>query len=146
MLQINKAQSKSWYLTLSEKTTIVNPKYLFSITQRQSNKTTNFILTDISAYKERYNKFNVTEGTTFLVDAGEFLYKIYAQTSSTNLNPSLANELVEEGILKVDFEVERTEYSVDLTEKIYEIEVLTFAIAEWQTNQEQWQQITTTWN
>jgi hypothetical protein len=146
MLQINKAQTKSWYLTLSEKTTIANPKYLFSITQRQSNKTTNFILTDISAFTERYNKFNVTEGTTFLVDAGEFFYKIYAQTSPTNLNPSLANELVEEGLLKVDFEVERTEYTVDLTEKIYEIEVLAFGIAEWQNNQEQWQQITTTWN
>ena len=146
MLQINKAQSKSWYLTLSEKTTIANPKYLFSITQRQSNKTTNFILTDVSAYKERYNKFNVTEGTTFVVDAGEFLYKVYAQTSNSNLNPSLANELVEEGILKVDFEVERTEYFVELTEKIYQIEAPAFGITQWQNSEQQWQQIITTWN
>jgi hypothetical protein len=146
MLQINKAQTKSWYLTLSEKTTIANPTYLFSITQRQSNKTTNFILTDISAYKERYNKFNVTEGTTFVVDAGEFLYKVYAQTSNSNLNPILANELVEEGLLKVDFEVERTEYSVDLTEKIYQIEAPEFGITQWQNSAQQWQQITTTWN
>jgi len=121
MLQINKAQTKSWYLTLSEKTTIANPNYLFSITQRQSNKTTNFILTDISAYKERYNKFNVTEGTTFVVDAGEFLYKVYAQTSNSNLDPSLANELVEEGLLKVN-EVPGaiTTHIPNLIEKIYE--------------------------
>ena len=102
MLQIIKGESKSWYLTLTEKTTISNPTYLFSITQRQTNTTTNFILTDISAFIDRYNKFNVTEGTTFTVDAGEFMYKVYAQSSPTNLNPTLANELVEEGILKVN--------------------------------------------
>jgi hypothetical protein len=121
MLQINKAETKAWYLTLSEKTTIANPKYLFSITQRQSNTTTNFILTDISAFTERYNKFNVTEGTTFDVDAGEFLYKVYAQTSNSNLNPSLANELVEEGLLKVN-EVPGaiTTHIPNLIEKIYE--------------------------
>jgi hypothetical protein len=102
MLQINKAESKSWYLTLSEKTTIANPKYLFSITHRLTNTTTNFILTDISAYVDRYNKFSVTEGTTFSVDSGEFLYRVYAQTSPSNLDPNLADELVEQGILKVN--------------------------------------------
>ena len=78
-------------------------------------------MTDISAYIERYNKFNVTEGTTFTVDAGEFLYKVYAQTSSSNLNPSLANELVEEGLLKVN-EVAGaiTTHTPNLIEKIYE--------------------------
>jgi hypothetical protein len=68
---------------------------LFSITQRQTNTTTNFILTDVSAYTERYNKFSVTEGTTFNVDSGEFLYRVYAQTSPSNLDPTLADELVE---------------------------------------------------
>jgi hypothetical protein len=79
-------------------------------------------LTDISAYVDRYNKFEVTEGTTVTLDAGEYLYKIYAQSSPTNLNPDLANEVVEEGIVKVDFDVTRTQYTVTLNEKIYEIE------------------------
>jgi hypothetical protein len=79
-------------------------------------------LTDISAYVDRYNKFSVTEGTTVTLDAGEYLYKIYAQSSPTNLNPDLANEVVEEGIVKVDFDVTRTQYTVTLNEKIYEIE------------------------
>jgi hypothetical protein len=122
MLQINKAESKSWYLTLSEKTTIANPKYLFSLTHRLTNTAYNFILTDTSAYVERYNKFPITEGTTVTLDAGEYQYEIYAQTSSTNLDPTLANELVEQGIVKVDFDVTRTQYSVTLNEKIYEIE------------------------
>jgi hypothetical protein len=123
MLQINKAETKFWYLTLSEKTTIANPKYLFSITQRQSNTTTNFILTDISAFTERYNKFNVTEGTTFDVDAGEFLYTVYAQTSTTNIDPNLADELVEQGLLKVlENDYVANNYSVTQTETIYEVE------------------------
>ena len=79
-------------------------------------------MTDISAYVDRYNKFEVTEGTTVTLDAGEYLYKIYAQSSPTNLNPDLANEVVEEGIVKVDFDVTRTQYTVTLNEKIYEIE------------------------
>ena len=102
MLTITKGQTKFWYLTLTEKTTIANPTYLFSITHRLTNTTTNFILTDVSAYTERYNKFSVIEGTTFDVDSGEFLYRVYAQSSPTNLDPSLADELVEEGILKVN--------------------------------------------
>ena len=122
MLQINKAESKSWYLTLSEKTTIANPTYLFSLTHRLTNNAYNFILADTSSYTTRYNKFDITEGTTVTLDAGEYIYKIYAQTSPTNIDPNLANELVEEGIVKVDFDVTRTQYSVTLNEKIYEIE------------------------
>ena len=33
------------------------------------------------------------------------MYEVYAQISSSNLNPALADELVEEGILKVQLEV-----------------------------------------
>jgi hypothetical protein len=122
MLQINKAESKNWYLTLTEKTTISNPYYLFSLKHRLTAVEYNFLLTDISSYKERYNEFAITEGATVTLDAGEYLYRIYAQTSSNNTNPELANELVEEGIVKVDFDVTRSEYTVELNEKIYEIE------------------------
>jgi len=122
MLQINKAESKNWYLTLTEKTTISNPYYLFSLKHRLTAVEYNFLLTDTSSYKERYNKFAITEGATVTLDAGEYLYRIYAQTSSVNTNPELANELVEEGLVKVDFDVTRTQYTVELNEKIYEIE------------------------
>jgi hypothetical protein len=122
MLQINKAETKTWYLTLTEKTTVSNPTYLFSLTHRLTNVAYNFILTDTSSYVERYNAFELTEGTTVTLDAGEYIYKIYAQTSPTNVNPDLADELVEEGMVKVDFDVTRTQYTVTLNEKIYEIE------------------------
>ena len=87
-----------------------------------TNEVTSVLLTDISTHTERYNQFAVVEGTTFTLDAGEFEYVIYAQTSSTNLTPSLADEEVESGVLKVNFDVDRTSYEVTLTEKIYEIE------------------------
>jgi hypothetical protein len=122
MLQIDKAETKDWILTLTEKVTISPAYFLFSFTHRLTNTTTNKILTDSSSYTERYNKFSVTEGTTFTLDAGEYLYKVYAQTSPSNTDPALANELVEEGLLKVNIVYSNPEeYTPTLTEKIYEI-------------------------
>jgi hypothetical protein len=125
MLVISLGESKNWYVTLTEKVTIANPYFLFAFTHRVTNELTTVILTDISTQKERYNKFAVIEGTTFDLDAGEFEYVIYAQTSSTNLIPASANEEVESGVLKVEFDVTRTSYEVTLNEKIYEIETPT---------------------
>ena len=104
MLTITKGQTKAWYLTLTEKTTISPAYYLFSLTHRLTNTTTNVILTDISAYTDRYNKFSVSEGSTFDIYSGEYLYRVYAQTSPTNTDPDLADELVEQGMLKVNLE------------------------------------------
>lgn len=100
MLVIEKEESKNWYLTLTEKVTISNPYFLFSFTHLLTDQVVNVILTDISTHKERYNQFAVVEGTTFALLTGEYQYKVYAQTSSVNINPDLANELVETGILK----------------------------------------------
>jgi len=125
MLVISLGESKNWYVTLTEKVTIANPYFLFAFTHRVTNELTTVILADISTQKERYNKFAVIEGTTFDLDAGEFEYVIYAQTSSTNLIPASANEEVESGVLKVQFDVTRTSYEVTLSEKIYEIETPT---------------------
>jgi hypothetical protein len=123
MLVLEKLTSKSWYLTLTEKVTISNPYFLFVFTNRTTSVETSIILTDISTHIERYNQFDVTEGTTFTLDAGEYEYQVYAQTSSINTDPSLANELVESGVLKVVFTpTAATNYEVTLNEKIYEIE------------------------
>jgi hypothetical protein len=123
MLILEKLTSKSWYLTLTEKVTISNPYFLFVFTNRTTSVETAIILTDVSTHIERYNQFDVTEGTTFTLDAGEYEYQVYAQTSSTNTDPSLANELVESGVLKVVFTPTAAGvYEVILNEKIYEIE------------------------
>ena len=110
-------------MTLTEKVTIPNPYFLFVFTNRTTSVETAIILTDVSTHIERYNQFDVTEGTTFSLDAGEYEYQVYAQTSSTNTDPSLANELVESGVLKVVFTPTAAGvYEVTLNEKIYEIE------------------------
>ena len=125
MLLITKGESKNWILTLTEKVTIANPKFLFSFVHRVTEVQTNVLLTDISAYKDRYNKFAVIEGSTFNLDCGEYNYFVYAQTSSVNLDPALANELVEEGLFKLLLgDLATNVYEVDLTEKIYEVDGL----------------------
>ena len=103
MLKVTKQDSEYWYVTLTEKVTIANPYFLFSMKCRQTDAVKNFILTDVSTQKERYNKFLFDEGVTDAktLEVGEHEYRIYAQISSNNLNPSLADELVETGILKV---------------------------------------------
>ena len=103
MLQVTKQDSEYWYVTLTEKVTIANPYFLFSMKCRQTDAYKNFILTDVSTAKERYNKFLFDEGATdnTTLEVGEHEYRIYAQISSNNLNPSLADELVETGLLKV---------------------------------------------
>lgn len=100
MLLITKGEIKSWYLTLTEKVTISNPFFLFSLTHRQTERQYNFILEDISGFPERYNQFLVDESDYDFFE-GEYNYEVYAQISSTNTNPSLADEQVEEGLLKV---------------------------------------------
>ena len=126
MLLITKQDSENWIVTLTEKVTIANPKFLFSFKNRVTELETNVLLTDISAYIDRYNKFAVTEGTTFDLDCGEYNYFVYAQTSAVNTNPLLADELVEEGLFKLLLgTITTTEYEVDLTEKIYEIDAPT---------------------
>ena len=123
MLLIIKGESKNWYLTLTEKVTIANPIFLFSFKHRVTEVETNVLITDISAYTDRYNKFAVIEGSTFTLDCGEYNYFVYAQTSATNLDPLLADELVEEGLLKLLLgDIVTTQYEVDLNEKIYEID------------------------
>ncbi len=103
MLKVTKQDSEYWYVTLTEKVTIANPYFLFSMKCRQTDAVKNFILTDISTFTERYNKFLFDEGATDAktLEVGEHEYRIYAQISSNNLNPTLADELVETGILKV---------------------------------------------
>ena len=109
MILINKNTSNTVVLTLSEKTTLTNAKYLFEVTNDMSNDVKCFIAADISTNKLRYNEFvfieNVTEdllnGTFSLTLSGFYKYNVYEQTSTTNLNPLLALNLIDKGKLNV---------------------------------------------
>ena len=118
-------------LTLTEKTTISNPKYLFEFENNQSHSKVYCISNDLSTYKERYNEFNIVvklsgenalNGEIKLNLGDEYTYRVYAQASSTNLNPSLATELVEIGYMTYEKTMtERVEYqTTDSERKVYE--------------------------
>ena len=90
------------YLTLTEKELLVNPNYLFVFKNRSSNQIVSFIklnATDVSLFKERYNKFQITTNTYFANQlTGQWIYEVYEQASTTNTNPTGLN-LLESGIM-----------------------------------------------
>jgi hypothetical protein len=118
-------------LTLAEKTTIANPKYLFEFINNQTQQTYYCIATDSSLYPCRYNQFTITVQTTtpnpllgqINIPLGdEYTYNIYQQTSSTNLDPTLSMGVVESGLMTYDKTISsRVEYTpASQTRKAYE--------------------------
>lgn len=100
MLTINKGASNEMVVTAAEKTTLTDPTYLFVFKNQLTHKETAFILPDTSDYPVHYNTFTFTEGSSAAktLDTGTNYYTIYAQESTTNLDPDMANEEVERGI------------------------------------------------
>jgi hypothetical protein len=112
MILINKNSNNTMVMTLTEKSTLTNPYYLFNFVSDVTGVAVNFIAADLSSYTDRYNQFLITEtsgttnftsGTIELSPTGQWTYKVYEQTSSTNLNPLLATNTIplEVGIVKV---------------------------------------------
>lgn len=129
MIQINKLTTNNIILTLAEKTTLANPTYLFEVTNDTSDVQLCFICTDISSNKERYNEFNIIDSLTEYPLVGQvnfpligfYKYNIYEQSSTSNLDPLLATNLVENGKLQVINNTNNvTEYEGDaITFKVY---------------------------
>lgn len=99
-------------MTLTERSTLTNPYYLFNFTSDVTGDSVNFIATDLSNYTDRYNKFLITEtsgttdytsGTIELSPTGQWSYKVYEQSSSTNLIVAQATNQspLEVGMVKV---------------------------------------------
>lgn len=115
------------YLTLYEKTTISDPKYLFSFKSANTNGVTkNFICQELQTtamlLDGAWNKFTITEvdsgsedlttGEVHLLPCGQWNYSVYAQSSSSNLDPAAADELLEQGIATVVLSaISREEYT-----------------------------------
>jgi len=116
-------------LTLSEKVTISNPKFLFEFINNQTQQKYYCIASDTSLYTERYNKFNIIVKTTtpspligeIQIPLGdEYTYNVYEQISSTNLVPTGLN-VVENGLMTYDKTMtSRIQNESTLTRKAYE--------------------------
>jgi hypothetical protein len=99
VIEFRKTYTNTVTVTLTENATISNPIYLFLFKNQQSGVNYYFIATDTSAFKQRYNQFQVIEktnantlnGEVSLDNEGFYDYTIY-QTSLANTT-GLANAL-----------------------------------------------------
>jgi hypothetical protein len=106
---INKSATNDVYLTLNEKVTITSPVFLFRLIFEDGSSEKAFICEDTtSGLIERYNKFVIEENSTedllngvVSLKHGTYYYMVYAQSSTTNLDYTLATELVEQGLCDV---------------------------------------------
>lgn len=103
MLIIDSSQLSTLYVTATEKVTLSPPYYfLLSLNNREERDITyNILVTDLSSFPTRYNQFNITTAQSANWEKGEYKYTIYAQSSAVNTDPTLANEVVESGVLKI---------------------------------------------
>ena len=95
MIKLETNTTKLVILTLTEKVTLTNPKFLFEFINNESHVKYYCISANLSAYKERYDSFNLqlTSSPNNLIGqlnlpVGEYDYNVYEQASTTNLNPS----------------------------------------------------------
>ena len=110
MIHVTKNATNYLVCTLSEISTLSSTTihYLVSLESQNSNQSYTLICPDVSTATVRYNKLvlidNIVEnltGGTINLPVGEYIYKIYEQTSPTNLDVSNTTSLLERGLLFV---------------------------------------------
>lgn len=110
MQLITKGQNNTLVFTLTERVTLDNAYFLVRLQSRSSNVVKRFILPpNISGFTDRYDQFVITESSseiltsgTVSLETGQHFYRIYEQSSDTNLNEQLSSTLLEEGIILVE--------------------------------------------
>jgi hypothetical protein len=108
MITINKGESNTVIVTVSEKVTIANPYFLFEFRGDTDLKYYYCLAADISQFTYRYNQFTIIEkanpnplnGEISLPNAGYYHYAIY-QTATADLNPAHASGVIEVGKARV---------------------------------------------
>lgn len=106
MINIVKNSANLLALTLTERGTATY--YLFKFQSDNTEDVTYCVATDSSAFPDRFNKFTITEQASpnnlnaevEMTTEGQWKYFVYANSSSSNLDPTGLLEL-ESGIVKV---------------------------------------------
>ncbi len=94
-------------VTVSQNAELSNPQWLFSFTHIFTKDKVSFVLPNISTHKSRYDEFVFVEGQNpgeiAFPYEGQYLYTVSEQIAQipTNTNPSLAYNVVENGIALV---------------------------------------------
>lgn len=105
MILINKNSVNTFRLTLAEKSTLINPYYLFVFTSDVTRQVKIFKTFDSSDYPYRYNEFlitdsateNLSQGVVNFSPTGFWSYKIYEMSDANNMVVTNTTSLVEEG-------------------------------------------------
>jgi hypothetical protein len=106
LINIERNSANEIALTLKERGTATY--YLFKFQSDNTEAVEYCIATDSSAFPNRYNRFTITEQTSpdnlnaqvEMTTEGQWRYFVYANVSSSNLDPTGLVEL-ESGIVKV---------------------------------------------
>lgn len=122
MLQIQRNQSSTLIVTVTEMQTLTAPFWLFEFTHQQSFESVTCILDNISTGIARYDEFVITDGVDVVFPYnGDYTYRIYEQDSDTNLDPIQAHRLCEEGLAHVYEDASaNNEYDTEIIHNIYE--------------------------
>jgi len=106
LINIERNSANEIALTLKERGTATY--YLFKFQSDNTEAVEYCIATDSSSFPNRYNRFTITEQTSpdnlnaqvEMTTEGQWRYYVYANSSSSNLDPTGLTEL-ESGIVKV---------------------------------------------
>ncbi len=109
MITITRGTTNTIILTLTEKVSIGSPVFLFVFTNDQTRQAYSCIAADQSEFTYRYNEFLITETASpnlltseiSLPAPGDYHYAVYQQTSTSSLDPTLADGLLETGKMVV---------------------------------------------
>ncbi len=104
MIYITKDVVNTICLTLTESTTITNPFFLFVFTPEFSGGTPiNWVGSDTSSFKERYNAFQLIEGVDVTFERGQYIYEVYEAVSEPTTIEDCVGK-IEEGRMVVELD------------------------------------------
>jgi hypothetical protein len=117
-------------LSLSEKVTINNPTFLFRFVSKESKIEYVCISSPVEDYSFNRQSFNIEtvasgavalSGQVALITGDEYDYYVYAQSSTTNTDYTIANEQVQQGLARFNKTItQRSEYERgSTTRKVY---------------------------
>ena len=103
MIYINKDEVNNIVLTLSEVSTLTNPYYLFVFQNEMNPESTPilFTTTDISAYPERFNQFELDEPVDVELMKGQYSYSVYESLIPPTSIEDTTGDVIEEGRMVV---------------------------------------------
>lgn len=97
MISINKDTVNNLVFTLTEKSQLPNPYYLFSFTNDSSGEVRLFNMEDISGYPRRFNEMELTE--TSVGTGGTCAYAFAVPSNSVSLNVDLSVDMTFSAVL-----------------------------------------------